>query len=127
MARQEIIQSITLLAAADLRTHQFKFVDFPSAAGVTLVASVTDRTIGVLQNTPNINEAATVAVSGVVKVEAGEAVAVGGVVKADATGRATDVAIATSEIELGIALTAAGSAGELIEVLLGHGVKGGIA
>jgi len=126
MAHQESVVCITLPAGADLRTHQFKFVDAPAGLP-TLVAATTDRTIGVLQNAPNTGEAAQIAVAGVVKVESGEAVAIGGVVKADATGRATDVAIATTEIELGIALTASGAAGELISVLLGAGVRGGIA
>ena len=126
MARQELVKSVTLVAGADLTAAQFTFVDIASGA-VTRVGAVTDRAIGVLQNTPNTGEAAEVALlQGIVKVRAGEAIAQDGVVKADATGRATDVAIATSEIEIGIALTAAGAADELVEVLCG-GVRGGIA
>jgi hypothetical protein len=126
MARQESVTSVTLEAGEDLSAAQYTFVDAPAGLA-TRVAATTDRTVGVLLNAPTLGQAAEVAISGVVKVRSGEAVAIGGVVKADATGRATDAAIATTEIELGIALSASGAADELVEVLLGAGVRGGIA
>lgn len=128
MARQENLQTVTLVAGEDHTLDQFTFVDI-TAGATTRVAGVTDRAVGVLQNAPNIGEAAEVALlsSGIIKVRAGEAIAQDGIVKTDATGRATDVAIATTEIEIGIALTAAANADELVEVLCGVGVRGGIA
>lgn len=87
MAIQEAVISITLPAAADLRTHQYKFVEVTSTGAVNLCADDAHAD-GVLQNDPNTGEAATVAIFGVVKVKCGAAVTRGGNVASGANGAA---------------------------------------
>lgn len=130
MARQELVRNVSLPAGADLSADQFTFVALNGSGQVVRASATTDRVIGVLQNNPSaVGRAAEVALvtQSILKVRSGEAVAIGGIVKTDATGRATDAAIATTEIEIGIALTASAAADELVEVLCGVGVRGGIA
>jgi hypothetical protein len=105
MAVQEALISVTLPAGADLRTHQFKFVSIDNAGKVVLTAN-NALAQGVLQNAPNTNEAATVAISGIVKVK----VASGGITAGNAVGSAANGAVknaATASSRLGIALVTA--------------------
>lgn len=104
------------LAAADLSTHQFKFVKVTGANAVNITTAGTDFAIGVLQNKPVLGQACEVETQGTTKVVAGAAVAAGVGVMSDATGRAI-TATATNKVQ-GIALEAAAGAGELITVLL---------
>ena len=66
---------ITLEAAEDLSAKQYNFVKLDANGKVvlTLVATVGQIPIGVLQNAPESGEAATVMIVGVSKVEAGVA------------------------------------------------------
>jgi hypothetical protein len=104
MAIQESVVSITLPAAADLRTHQYKFVEVTSTGAVNLVAD-DGHADGVLLNDPNTGEAAIVGISGVLKVKCGAAVTRGGNVSSGASGAAkntdTNAAILGTALETG--------------------------
>ena len=113
MATQEALISVTLPAGADLRTHQFKFVSVDSNGAVVLTGN-NALAQGVLQNAPNTGEAATVAISGIVKVKCDGVVTRGGAVGSAANGLAKNAATASSR--LGIAL-ATGAENAVIPVL----------
>jgi len=113
MALQEAITSITLPAGADLRTHQFKFVEIDSNGRVALVGN-NGHADGVVLNAPNTGEAATVAISGVVKVKCGANVTRGGNVASGANGAAKNAATASSI--LGTAIET-GADGRVISIL----------
>lgn len=116
MAYEEIIQSITLEADADLSASQYRFVDITGVHNCGAVAASGQRSIGVLQNKPDAaNKAATVAVHGVSKVECGGSVTAGDEVTTDASGKA--VTAAGGNHVLGVALDT-GADTELIPVLL---------
>lgn len=104
MAIQEAVISITLPAAADLRTHQYKFVEVTSTGAVGLCADDAHAD-GVLVNDPNTGEAAVVVISGVAKVKCGAAVTRGGNVSSGANGAAknadTNAAINGTALETG--------------------------
>ena len=104
------------VAAADLSTHQFKLVKM-TATGIN-VAGAGELTIGALQNKPAaLDRAATVWGTGSVsKIVAGAAVLAGASVAADATGRAV-TAVLNDNIA-GVALDAAGAAGDIISVFI---------
>jgi hypothetical protein len=104
MAIQEAVISITLPAAADLRTHQFKFVEVTSTGAVNLCADDAHAD-GVLVNDPNTGEAAVVVIAGVTKVKCGANVTRGGNVSSGANGAAknadTGAAINGTALETG--------------------------
>ena len=77
MATTEAGISITLPAAADLRTHQYKFVSIDANGKAALTADDAHAD-GILCNDPNTDEAAIVLISGVGKVKCGAAVTRGG-------------------------------------------------
>ena len=117
MAYEEKVESVTLEAGSDLSAGQFHFVLLASDGQVDLVASAGGDADGVLYNDPAAaGRAATVAISGIVKVVAGAAVAVGDKVQSDASGRA--ITAASGDHVLGKAVSAAGAAGDVISVLL---------
>jgi len=105
----------SLIASADLSTHQYKFVDV-NASGQAALAGAGTRCCGVLQNKPTSGNVAEINHDGISKVVAGAAVTAGNEVMSDASGRAV-TATATNQ-GLGIALQSAGAAGVLIPVLL---------
>ena len=120
MALQEAVRSISRLAAADLTGSQFLLVDIDSDGKAALAGSTT-RVAGVLQNNPDTDQAATVAIAGVTKVISGAAITAGADVGSDAAGKAIAfVAPATGVVAFksGIALTAAGGADEVIDMLI---------
>lgn len=114
MAYLEQVRSISLLAGADLRTHQFKFVSVAADGDVELTGD--DATADfVLLNAPNSGEAAELALPGsVVKVACGAAVTRGGDVGSGANGAAknTDTGSAIN----GVALET-GANGRVITIL----------
>jgi len=105
----------TRIAAADLRTHQYKFVNI-DATGKAALAGAGTRAVGVQQGKANTNEAVEICHDGISKVVAGAAVTAGDEVMSNATGQAI-TATATNQ-RLGVALEAASGAGILIAVLL---------
>jgi len=95
--------------------NQYRFV---TVKGEHLVgrADADDVVVGVLQNKPQVpSEAATVGIRGVSKVRVAGAVSAGTGVKAGADGRGVTASAADA---LGIALSSATEADELISVLL---------
>ena len=134
MAYEESIRSITLNADATLaiRTgvsgapgspvdnagNQYRGVKVTGSHQVGLPAAVGDAVVGIMQNKPQVaGEAATVAIRGVSKVRVNGAIAAGATVWLAADGRGT-ATTAAGTTALGVALTAAAGANELIPVLL---------
>lgn len=58
------------IAAADLSAKQFYFVKLSAANTVDVCSAVTDKPIGVLQNTPTAGQSAEVVLFGISKVSA---------------------------------------------------------
>lgn len=57
-----------LTAAADLSAKQFHFVKLASATTVDVCSGVTDKPIGILQNSPASGQAAEICIFGITKV-----------------------------------------------------------
>ena len=116
MAREKTGATLpTLVAAADFTTagqHRFVVIDSNGKAALAGAGVAVD---GVLQNNPDVDQAATVWGPGTLsKIEAGAAVATGAQVTPDATGRAVDAA--TTNYIAGKIVDAAGGAGEIASV-----------
>jgi hypothetical protein len=79
-------------------------------------ASADGNTLGVVRSGGGSGDKVTADVIGTAIVEAGAAVAAGATLKVDSTGRG--ITWVTSGARVGIALQAAGAAGNMIEVLL---------
>jgi hypothetical protein len=111
---------ITRLAASDLSavTSQYKVVRATSATQVDITTAATQPPLGILQNRPKLGEAAEVRVNSgsTTKAHAGAAITAGLEVMSDTSGRV--IAATTTNEVVGIALTAAGAAGDLIDLLL---------
>lgn len=133
MAYETAGTDITLIAAADQSTSQYRAIKVDTAEKGA-VAGAGEFAIGVLQNKPAAGEAATVRVAGVTKMVAGAAVAAGARVAPDAAGKAKTAVAATVNTSdagaasdavtashvLGIALEAAAADGDIISVLITH-------
>lgn len=131
MAYEESLRSITLNADSSLAVytgppgtpgapnpHGGKQYHFVKVTGVHQcgIADADDVVIGVLQNKPqNAGNAATVGIRGVSKVIADAAITAGSNIKCSADGQA---ATAGAGPTVGVALTSAANAGELVSVLL---------
>lgn len=117
MALQESLTIITLPAAGDLSSSQYLCVDVNSSGQAAVVGTAGAKGIGVLQNDPAAaGRDASVAIAGKTKVVAGAAVTAGAKVQADAAGKA--ITAASGDHVFGIAVTSAGAANELFEVVL---------
>lgn len=134
MAYEETLRSLTLNADSSIGIYtgvpgtagaaqpnngkQYTFVKVTGAHQAGLIAAVTEKAIGVLQNKPQgTGHAATVGYQGVSKVRAGKSIAAGAAVYSTAAGLATD-ASGGGAVQQGIALMAAGAADDLIPVFL---------
>jgi hypothetical protein len=114
-------QDITFDAAADLSTHQFKFVVGAAQSGTSQQARVNvsganGRMLGVLQNKPAAaNLAAVVRIGGTSKlvVDGTTPIAVGDVLTSDASGRG--IKATAGQNVGGIALEASSAANDIIE------------
>jgi len=80
------IKNRTYIAAADLRTHQFKFVK-RSGAGVDLAGNA-EAVTGVLWNNPDDTQAASVVYAGSPTVIAGGTFSAGAALMSNASGQA---------------------------------------
>lgn len=111
------LKTLTLQAAADLRTQQYKIMRMVNA-GTCNVASLATAfsMIGVLQNKPNSGQAATIAYGGEAKVVAPGVVAAGIPVTCDGSGQLT--AAASGDMVIGRTLEASANAGEVIRCLI---------
>jgi len=118
MAKDMKLEVHSLPAGADLSAAQFLFVKLNSSGQVVL-AGAGENAIGVLQNKPSaVGDAAEVALlsGGRYKVRAGGALAtIGTKISSNASGQAA--AAATGQHVLGVQLTTATAANQLVEVL----------
>tara|TARA_Y100000310_G_scaffold120296_1_gene119031 strand:- start:1931 stop:2344 length:414 start_codon:yes stop_codon:yes gene_type:complete len=116
--------TLSLVASADYSasTNKYKFVTLSTTTGkVEVIDAVTERPIGVLQNTPATDELAEVCVAGVTKVQADAAFAsyyteLGPAAdgQADAKVRGTDL----DEYIVGVNLETATAAAELMTCMI---------
>ena len=119
MAFEEILQSLSMEAAADLKADQYRFVTISGNKTVARVATAGVRALGVNQgNTEQVGQAVQVGIAGVSKIEAGGTVnpAANFLVTTDDQGRAVPATTAGHQV-LGYAITG-GAVGELISVFL---------
>ena len=109
----------SIVAGEDLSSHQFGIVQLDATGQVEKGEGATDLLVGVLQNTPESGQMATVKIGGTAKVKigAGGGIAVGAWVTSDASGLGLATTTDTN-IVIGRALEA-GDAGDIIEVQLG--------
>ena len=114
MATQEVLTTITLIAAADLSAKQFFGVILDSA-GKAALAGTAGQVIGILQNKPTSGQAAIVAISGVSKAAAGGTCTMGKPISADSAGKFVDSS--TGQRAIGRAMET-GAAGRTIRVLV---------
>lgn len=109
-------------SAADLRNHQYLAVRASAEATINIASEVGGVSgaakigFGILQNKPNTNEAAQVAVLGVTKWVAGGTVTVNGLVTYNSSGRCINAA--SGDIVLGKALEGTTVDGVVLTVLL---------
>lgn len=116
MAYEEALRAISRPSAADLTdwvTNKFTVVKLDANGAVIKVTAVTDTPAGILQNDPNIGQAARLGVDGVSKVRLGGTVAAGDQLGFGTNGRAI-VSVTTHRV-IGTALTA-GVSGDIIPV-----------
>jgi hypothetical protein len=107
----------TILAGADLTTYQGRLVDINSSGKVVL-ATNGGYAVGVLANSPNLNEVAQVQeLSGVANVATDGTLAMGELVAVGANGKATQAG--TSDIVLGRALETSATDGAKLPVVFG--------
>lgn len=108
-----------LVAGADLTAAQYRFVKLSAAKTVILCAAVTDHPIGVLQNTPDNTEEATVCAIGVTKVSADAALTAGAAIGTSADGQAAAYTVAdTTKYIVGHVIAGTAAAGEIATVFV---------
>lgn len=110
------VQSLSLLAAADLSNNRWRCMTVNSS-GQAALANATALTAGILQNKPGAGQPATVCYAGVSKAVAGAAVTAGARVRSDANGKVVPATVAGNAV-IGIALESAGADNDVISVLL---------
>lgn len=115
MAFEQNLQSISLVAAADL-SAKIGYIVQVDSNGKAALADATALAVGVLQNNPASGQVATVGVHGVSKVVAGGTIAAGARVTSDANGKAI-AATTAGDAVIGIALAGA-AANDIIPILL---------
>ena len=82
-------------ASADLSSKQFHFVKMSGNNTVDVTSAITDKTIGVLQNTPTSGQSAEVCVFGVTKVVADGTLAAGNLIGSSADAQADAIVAGT--------------------------------
>lgn len=116
MIGAQVLLSHTWNAGEDFSSAQYRFVGLSSGEVVLIDSGVG---IGAIQNDPEEDEQANVALVGIAIVEASTAILEGAYVGATTDGKA--VTTSATGVVLGIALEAAAEAGDLISVLLTPG------
>lgn len=108
-----------LTAASDLSAKQYYFVKLASATTVDVCSAITDKPIGVLQNTPSSGQAAEVALFGITKVVADGTLAAGNLIGTSSDGQADAIAAGTDTTvyTMGQAIEAA-AAGNIVTMFL---------
>lgn len=123
MAFEEVLQSFTMEAAADLSGEQYHFVKVTAEKTVGVCDAAGEAALGVNQgNTDAAGNAVQVGFHGISKVEASAAISAGDLIATTAAGLAATAT--TGQTVLGVALMDAGAAGELVPVLLYQGGAG---
>lgn len=113
MAYEESVVNISLLANADFRTTgQFRF-GIVNSSGEVALSSSAGRVDGVINNNPDVDQAVTFGISGVVMVEYGGSITAGAQVQSGASG----VAVSGSTNSPGVALET-GVSGDIRPILL---------
>jgi len=112
-------------AAVDLRLYQYRAIVLGSGLTVDLPKTdVTQKAVGILQNTPNLGEEAVVAVLGVSKAIAAAAIDAGVLVSPEWIDDVGDsgkaIATVATAYTMGITLSAAVAEDDVISVLLGN-------
>jgi len=108
-----------LTAASDLSAKQYYFVKLASATTVDVCTAITDKPIGVLQNTPTAGQSAEICIFGITKVSADGNLTAGNLIgtssdsQADAITAGTD----TTVYVMGQAIEA-GAAGQTVTMFL---------
>ncbi len=120
----ESVTAITLLSDAadggEIRQGRFVTVTGAAAGTVSEVDATGDVIVGVALESvaaADMGNTLSVAIFGKVECEAGDAIVAGTVIATDADGQASDTVAVGAEI-VGVAMEAAGAAGEFFTVLL---------
>ncbi|MCC7003019.1 MAG: hypothetical protein IT357_12755 [Gemmatimonadaceae bacterium] len=120
MAVTKLIFTDTYNAEADLSAKQYRFMKNSGDGGCTVCAAVTDKLIGVLQNTPEEDQEAVVMHIGVSKVVAGADLTAGETVGTDGNGAAVPYVHGTDTTKYAAGVCRVGAAsGGIAEVTLG--------
>ena len=104
-------------ASEDLSAKQFHIVQMDSSGDAEVAEGATDLLLGVLQNTPESGQEATIRFIGTTKVIASAAIAIGANVTAANDGEAVTTTT-DKDIVIGVALEAAAAQGDIIEIML---------
>lgn len=119
-------RDITLTAAEDLSSYQYRFVHQETDSTATLLDSTSEFPIGILQNAPASGEAAVIRIEGTSKLVMNDAVAVGAKIKAEYVGAADngkgDAADTDLDIVRGICIQATGAEDDVGGVLLTYAI-----
>ena len=109
-----------LVAGADLSTKQYHLVRLAAttAKAILVAGAATVGIVGVLQNDPKLNEAASVVCAGLTKSVAGGAIAPGDFLTANSTGQCVATTTANNKV-VGKAVTKADAAGDQFELIVG--------
>jgi hypothetical protein len=105
----------TFVAAGDLSAKQYHFVKLDTDGKVVIVAAITDKPIGVLQNNPASGEEAEVVICGITKVSADSSINEGDLIGTSSDGQADTIAAGTDTTVyvVGQCLLAAGAAARI--------------
>jgi len=116
MAVENLGKCVTLTAAADLSSYQYRFIKVDSSGYAALCGDGQDAD-GVLQNDPGAaGRAANVMVGvGITKITAGGTCTAGGDAASDANGRAVNAA--SGDYIKGVFLESATGAGQIIKMI----------
>lgn len=115
MAYEEKLETVTMIAGADLSAAQYCFVKTNSTAKTIVLCGDGEDAFGVLQDKPTSGQAACVAIGGVTKLKIGASVTAGTAISSGANGLGNTSA--NGDYMLGYALDG-GANGEIIPVKL---------
>jgi hypothetical protein len=117
MAYEYSVCDLSFNAENDLSSSQYRCCELSAADQIDICDSANEFVLGILQNTPEANETATVRVLGVSKASADAAISRQAMVGTSADGQVTAVSTA-GNWSIGIALEAATAAANIISVLV---------
>jgi len=111
------LPGLKVTSTGDCSTSQYYFVKLVSSGEVDVAAS-SDIPIGVIQNDASGGVAAEVLPLGITKVVAGSTIKAGKEVGVDANGKAEEFSKTEGEYKVGLALTSASAAGDIIPITI---------